>query len=64
MNSYVNNVVEAKGRFSLVQHIKMSVFAVDKSTANDVYDVDCVSANSFGDTETRNMIFNIICTDN
>lgn len=51
MNSYVNNVVEPKGRFSLVQHIKMSILDVDKSTANDVYDVDCVSANSFGDTE-------------
>ena len=52
MKSYVNNMVEAKGRFSLVQHIKMSILGVDKSTATDVYDVDCVSANSFGDTES------------
>lgn len=52
MNSYVNNVVEPKGLFSLVQHIKMSILGFDKSTSNETYDVDCVSANSFGDTES------------
>nr|DAP95961.1 MAG TPA: hypothetical protein [Caudoviricetes sp.] len=30
----------------------MSILGFDKSTSNETYDVDCVSANSFGDTES------------